>query len=81
MGGTPNKLFIKNCVFFPCLNLSPLQSTLQLMQQTYPDFPLIKTVLNLSILMPFSASAFVCLCHLFHIGKTFPFEDFFHWGN
>ena len=21
------------------------------------------------------------LFHLFHIGKTFSFEDFFHWGN
>ena len=30
--------------------------------------------------MPFSASA-VFLFHLFHIGKTFPFEDFFIQGN
>ena len=33
--------------------------------------------LNLLILMPFKY--FCCfLFHLFHIGKTFPFEDFFH---
>ena len=36
-----------------------------------------KQVLNWSILMPFSASA-VFLFHLFHIGRTFTFEDFFH---
>ena len=24
---------------------------------------------------------FVCLFHLFHIGKMFPFEDFFHLGK
>ena len=33
--------------------------------------------LNSPILMPFSAFA-IFLFHLFHIGKTFPFEDFFH---
>ena len=44
-------------------------------------FPLLKTVFELvDFLMPFSASA-VFLFHLFHIGKTFPFEDFFHPGK
>ena len=36
-----------------------------------------KQFLNLLIVMPFSASA-VFLFYLFHISKTFPFEDFFH---
>ena len=39
-----------------------------------------KHFLNSSIFMPFSASA-VFLSHLFHISKTFLFEDFFHPGN
>ena len=39
-----------------------------------------KQFLNSSILMPFSASA-IFLLHLFHISKTFPYEDFFHPGK
>ena len=39
-----------------------------------------KQFLNSSILMPFSSSA-VFLCHLFHISKMFPFENFFHPGK
>ena len=52
------------------------------MQYTYWDVfsTAQNNFLNLSILMPFSASA-VFLFHLFHVSKTFPFEDFFHWGN
>ena len=39
-------------------------------------------VLNSSILMPFKGSAvFFFLFHLFHIGKIFPFKDFFHPGK
>ena len=37
--------------------------------------------LNSPILMPFSAFA-IFLFYLFHIGNTFPFEDFFSfWGS
>ena len=36
--------------------------------------------LNSSIFMSFSASAMFWF-HLFHISKTFPFEDFFHQEN
>ena len=36
-----------------------------------------KQFLNLSMLMPFRASV-VFWFHLFHISKTFPFEEFFH---
>ena len=36
--------------------------------------------MNSSILMSFSASA-IFLFHFFHMGKTFPFEDFFHLGK
>ena len=36
--------------------------------------------LNSSVLMPFSASAIFCL-HLLHMGKMFPFEDFFPPGK
>ena len=82
MRGTqnPQNLFTKNCVFIlTCLNFSHLQSTLHLMQSTYWNiFPLLKIVLNSLIFMPLSWHFFVCLFHLFHIGKTFPFEDFFH---
>ena len=43
-------------------------------------FPLLKTVFEFV-----DFDAFQCFCHflfhLFHIGKTFPFEDFFHLGN
>ena len=39
-----------------------------------------KQFLNLSILMPFSASAIVCFHHL-PIRKTFPFQDIFHLGK
>ena len=39
-----------------------------------------KRFLNSSILMSFSASA-IFLFHFFHMGKTFPFEDFFHLGK
>ena len=36
--------------------------------------------MNWLILMFFSASA-MFLFHLLYIGKTFPFEDFFHLGK
>ena len=44
-----------------CLNFSHIQSTPCLMHYTFEMFfPLLRTVLNLSILMPFSASAVFC---------------------
>ena len=43
-------------------------------------FPLLKQFLNLSILIPFSASAVFLFC-FFHISKMFAFEDFFHPGK
>ena len=36
-----------------------------------------KQFLNSFTLMPFSASILVLFC-FFHIGKMFPFDDFFH---
>ena len=82
--GTPKipEFMIRNCVFIlTCLNFSHLQSTLHLMQYTYWDvFP---TAQNsfwtnrfwcFSVFLPF-------LFHLFHIGKTLPFEDFFPSGE
>ena len=71
-------LFIKICIYSYMLNFSHLQSTLHLMQYTYGDFFLhcSKQFLNLSILMPFSATA--GLFHLFHISNMFSFEGFFH---
>ena len=58
--------FIKSCVFiFTCLNFSPLQSTLHLMQSLYLD------ILYLLVLLPF-------LFKLFHTGKRFPLRIFFH---
>ena len=39
-----------------------------------------KQFLNSSISMPFSAST-VFSFHLFHIGKMFPFENFFSTGE
>ena len=61
MSGTPKwNLFIKNCVFIlTYLNFSYLQSTIHLMQNTYPIVFFIhssKQFLNSLILMPFSAS-------------------------
>ena len=84
-GGTRPKsqnVFIKNCVFIlTCLNFSPLQSTLHLMQCTYQDS--FSTAQNCVwthwfwCLLP----PLLFLFHLFHICKTFPYEDFFHPGN
>ena len=68
----------KKCVFIStCLNFTYLKSNLHLIQYSYPNFvPLFKIVFfNSSILMPFSASAILCL---FHIGKMFPSEDPFY---
>ena len=52
------------------------------MQYTYLNifFHCSEQFLKSSILMLFSASA-IFLFHLFHLGKTFPFEDFFHLGK
>ena len=56
--------------------------TLHLMQYTYQGVFLhcSKQFLNSSILMPFTVPA-IFLFHLFHIGKTFPSENFFHPGE
>ena len=74
---------MKSCVFiFTCLNFSHLKSTLHLMR--YTSWDVFSTVQNsfgthtfwcLLVLLPFF------LFHLFHISKTFPFEDFFTQGN
>ena len=81
--GDPPKqdLFIKNCVFIlTCLNFSHISSIPHSMQYTYWDiFSTPKTVLNLWISMPSSAST--VFFHFFYISKTFPFEDFFIQGN
>ena len=51
------------------------------MQYTYQDVfsHCSKWFLNLSLLMPFSSAVFLFL--LFHTGKMFPFEDYFHPGK
>ena len=72
-GGTQKKQFI-----LTCFNFSHLQSTLHLMQYTYWDvyFHCSKQFLNLSILMPFSASA-IFLLPL----PRFSWRTFFIQGN
>ena len=82
-GGPPNtqNWFVKNCVLIlTCINFSHLQSTPHWthLSRRFPHCS--KELLSSSILMPFSASAIFSF-HLFHIGKTFPFEDFFHQGG
>ena len=58
----PWHLFIKNCVFIlTCLKFSYLQRTLHFMQYTYRGFfPVLQTVRNLLVLVPFSACAIFC---------------------
>ena len=72
----------KLCIYFYMFKLqSP--SKYSPFEEIHPlnhSFPPLKTVLNSSILLPFSASA-IFLFHLFHIGKTFPFDKFFHLGK
>ena len=77
------KFIFKNCVFIPtCLNFTHLHSTLHLMQSTYWDiFPLLKTVLNSLILMPFSASAFFFYFTSSTSAKRFPLRTFFIQGT
>ena len=75
----PQNLFIKYCVFIlTCLNFSHLQSTLHFMQYTYQDivFHCSKQFLNLSILMPFSVSAFFCFTSSTW-AKCLPLRTFF----
>ena len=82
-GGTQKMEFIykKLCTYmFKLQSPSKYSHLMHYTCETF--FPLLKTVLNLLILISFSVSAFfVCLFHIFHVGKTFPFEDFFHPGN
>ena len=81
---TPQKtelIFKKRVFSLTCLNFSHLQNILHLMQYTYVD--IFSTTQNsfwtrqfwcVLVLLPF-------FFHLFHIGKMFPLEDFFIWGN
>ena len=55
-------------------------SSLDAIHLSRPFFHYSKQFLNSSILMPFSACV-IFLFHLFHNGKTFPFEDTFHPGK
>ena len=65
--------FINNCVFILTgLNFGHLQSVLHWMQHTYQD---IFSHCSKWVLRPLSASD---IFYLFHIGKMFPFENFFH---
>ena len=79
----PEFIYLKNYVFIlTCLNFSHLQSTLHLMQYTSRDvFSTVRKVLDSPISMLFGASAFCLFFHLFHISKTFPFEDCFSSGE
>ena len=83
-GGTQKSqsLFIKNCVFIlTCLNSSHLQSFLHLMKYTYRD--IFSTAQNSFWTCRFWCLLVLCcfLFHLFHLGKTFPFETIFHYGK
>ena len=81
-GGTQKwNLFIKVVYLFLRLNFSHLQSPLHLMQYNYWDF--FSTDQNsfwthwfwcFLVLLPF-------FVYLFHIGKMFPFGDFFKQGD
>ena len=77
-------LFIKNGVFILTrLNFSHLQSTLHLMQYAYRDiFPTAQTkqFSNVSILMPFSASAVFCFTSSTS-AKRSPLRTFFIQGS
>ena len=70
-------IYKKLCVYFYMFKLlSPTKySPSDAIHLLRCSFHCSKQFLNLSILMPFSASA-VFFFHLFHIGKTFSFEDF-----
>ena len=81
-GQKTQNLHINNCmIILTCLTsvtfkvLSPSDAT----HLSRCFFHCSKQFLSLSVLMPFSASA--VLFYLFHICKTFPFEDFFIQGN
>ena len=82
LGGTTKhwNLFIKNCVFIlTCFNFSHLQSTLHVMQYTYLD--VFSTAPNCFWILKSLWVLLLFLFHLFHICKTFTFEDFFHLGK
>ena len=78
-GPKKRNLFLNNCVLIlTCLNFSHPPSSLHLMQYTYRD--IFSSAQNsfwthwfwyLLVLLAF-------FFYLFHIGKMFPFEDFFH---
>ena len=71
----------KNCVysymFKPHVTFKILSTRCNIPIETF--FHCSKKSLNSSVLMPFSASA--VFCYLFHIGKKFPFKDYFHQGQ
>ena len=74
------EFLIKNCVFILThLNFSHPQSPLHLMQYTYQDsfFHCSRQFLNLSILMPFSASDIFCFTSP-TLAKHYPWRTFFH---
>ena len=81
MRENPEFVSKKPCVYSYMLTLSHLHSALRLIQHTCRDFsPRLKTVFEL---VGFDAFYRCCrfLFRLFHIGKTFPFGDFFHLGK
>ena len=73
-------LFIKKlCIYSNIFKLqSPSKYSPFDVTHLLKRFPTVQ-VLNVSMLRPFSAST--SLFHFFHVGKTFPFEDFFHPGK
>ena len=84
-GGSPKYLefiYKKLCIYSYMFNLqsSSKHSPFDAIHLWRPFFHCSTWVLNLSILMPFSVSAFVCLFFIsplpYH--KMFPFENFFH---
>ena len=80
---TPEFVYKKLCIYPYMFKLqSPSKySALDATHLLRCVFHCSKQFLNSSILMLFGASAIFFLFHLFQIGKTFPFENFFHLGK
>ena len=77
----PELIYKKLCIYSYMFKLqSPSKySPLDAIHPSRQFFHCSKHFLN-SILMPFSASV-ILLFHLFHMDKTFPFEEFVHSGE
>ena len=75
---TPQNLFIKTCVFFHVETSATFRVLSIRCSAPVEAFSAARRS-NASVLMPLMLLPF--FVHLFLIGKTFPFEDFFHPGR